>query len=161
MSFLTSIFGEGVGAVLKPISDIVDNAITNKEEKIKAETELQRVLLDYESKVMAEVTKREGQILSDIANARAMNIKSLDNQDKFIRRFPYYLAAGVLLCIFGLFLFIITGEVTTQNEAIVYTILGTLSGAAISILSFFYGTTRGAESKNETIKTLAKNQDVP
>jgi len=161
VSFLTSIFGEGVGAVLKPISDIVDNAITNKEEKIKAETELQRVLLDYESKVMAEVTKREGQILSDIANARAMNIKSLDNQDKFIRRFPYYLAAGVLLCIFGLFLFIITGEVTTQNEAIVYTILGTLSGAAISILSFFYGTTRGAESKNETIKTLAKNQDVP
>lgn len=155
MAWWTSLFGEAGGSILKPIADIVDGAITNTEEKIKANTELKRVVLDYEAMIAQEWTKREAALLSDIANARAMNIKAMDNQDKFIRRFPYYLAAGVLLCIFGLFLFIITGEVNHTNEAIVYTILGTLSGASISILSFFFGSTRGAESKNETIKNLS------
>jgi hypothetical protein len=155
MPFWEGLLKGGAEGLLKPIAEIVDSVVTNKEERIKVETELKRVILDHEVIMQQEWTKREAQLINDVANARAMNMKSMDNNDKFIRRFPYYLAAGVLLAIFGLFLFIINGEVTLHNKEIVFTILGSLTGASISILSFFFGTTRGAESKNETIKNLS------
>jgi len=155
MPWWTSLLGEAGGSILKPIADIVDSAITNKEERIKVETELKRVIFDYEAKIAEEVTKREQAALADMASARAMNMKTVDNQDKFIRRFPYYLALVIIGCVFGIFTYMLSGNVTAENKEIVYTLVGTLTVLSSGVVSFFFGSKRGSENKNETIKNLS------
>ena len=41
--WLAKIFADGGGSILKPISDIIGEVITNKEERIQAETKLKEV----------------------------------------------------------------------------------------------------------------------
>lgn len=154
MAWWTSLLGEAGGSILKPIADIVDNAITNKEERAKVETELKKVIFDYEGRMAEEVTKREQALLNDVANARAMNMKTADNQDQFIRRFPYYLALVIIGSVFGLFAYMLSGSVTADNKEIVYTLVGTLTVLSSGVVSFFFGSTRSSDHKNETIKNL-------
>jgi len=147
---------KGAGEILKPISDIVDNVTTNKEEKAKAEAEIKKIVFDYEAKVMEQFKELEQAYLNDVNNARLQNMKAMENNDPFVRRFSYYLAALIVLAVFGLFAFIIAGKINHEIEAIVYTVLGALTASLTQVLSFFFGSTRGADSKNETIKNLSK-----
>lgn len=157
MSIWGKILGEGGSQILKPIADIIDNVSTNKEEKIKAETAMKEVLLQFELAVEQEWTKRETALLNDVANARAMLMKAMDNQDKFIRRFQYYLASGVMLGAFAMWAIILTKSYDPEQKEIVFTLTATLSSMVMLILGFFFGSTRGSENKNETIKNLSKN----
>lgn len=154
MPFWESIFKGGAEGLLTPIAKIVDDVVTNKEEKIKVETELKRVIFEHEALIQAEWTKREQAMLNDVASARAMNMKALDSVDKFVRRFPYYLAAGVLLATFILYAIIISGQYPASNKEIVYALTGSLTTISMMVLGFFFGTTMSSTSKNETIKNL-------
>lgn len=148
-----------IGEILKPISDIVDNVSTNKEEKIKAETALKEVIFKYEQTIEQEWTKREAALLQDVANARAMNMKAMENQDKFIRRFPYFLAGGVMIGSFVMWGLILSGTYDPDKKEIVFALTGALSTMVMLVLGFFFGSTSGAANKNETIKNLSKTSN--
>lgn len=154
--WLGQLFASGAGEILKPISDIVDNVTSNKLERAEAEVMIKKVVFDYEAKIQELWKEREAAFLNDIANSRAMNMKSMDSTDKFIRRFIYWLAAGVLLATFGLYWFIISGTYPIENKDIVYALTGSLTTISMMVLGFFFGTTMSSSSKNETIKSLVK-----
>jgi len=86
--------------------------------------------------------------VKDRDSARTMNTESLKSIDSFVRRFPYYLAAGVLLIamvFMGLILFggfIIVGDVS-------WMIVGTLMSGFTTILAFFFGSSIGSKMKDE------------
>jgi len=156
MPFWDSLIKGGAEGLLTPIAKIVDSVVTNKEERIKVETELKRVVFEHEALMEQEWTKRENAMLNDVANARAQNMKSMDNQDPFIRRFTYYLAGGVLTATFILYGIIISGEYPETNKEIIYALVGSLTTISMMVLGFFFGTTMSSSSKNETIKNLTK-----
>lgn len=160
MSIWGKILGEGGAQILKPIADIVDNVTTNKEEKAEAEAKLKKIVFDYETAIEAEWTKRESQLLADVANARAMNMKAMDNQDKFIRRFPYFLAGGVMIGSFVMWGLILSGTYDPDKKEIVFALTGSLSTMVMLVLGFFFGSTSGAAQKNETIKNLSKSSNA-
>lgn len=160
MSIWGKILGEGGTQILKPISDIINNVTTNKEEKIKAETALKEVLLQFELAVEQEWTKREAAILADVASARDMQKAALAQDDKFSKRFVYYFITAWSIFSMAYLALVTFIEIPKDSVRHADTILGFLLGTAIaSIIAYMVGSTRGSEHKNETIKNLSKSQN--
>lgn len=153
--FLGKLLGGGAAEVLKEAGTIVDDVITNKEEAILAKAKLEEVINQNSQKMVELANQLEQSYLDDIANARAMNIAAIGSSDSFIRRFIYYLAAVVIIAAFAMFILFISGEIPIENKDIALIILGSLTTTVSTIVAFFYGSSKGSEAKNETIKNLS------
>jgi len=96
--------------------------------------------------------------LKDVENARALQIVALQQDDKFSKRYVYYLATVVILivaafdfCLFGV-------RYPVENRDMINMVAGILnSGALIMILSFFFGSSAGTRKANETISRIAES----
>lgn len=85
--------------------------------------------------------------VKDRESARQMNVESLKSQDPFVRRFPYWLAAGILLIsllFMGLILF---GDFTIVDD-VAWMIIGTLMSGFTTIIAFFFGSSIGSKMKD-------------
>lgn len=159
MSIFGKIFGTGAGEILKPVSDILDNVITNKEEKIKAQAELEKVLNDYMIQKEQMANAAVEMYLKDTQDARSLQKVAIGSEDKFVRRFIYYLALVVLIAALAMMALILTGEIPSENKEFAYMIMGSLTTSVATILAYFYGSTRGSDSKNEVIRNLSKSEN--
>jgi hypothetical protein len=148
------IFSLGAGEILKGASEILDKVITNKEEVIVAKTELQKIVNEHTARMEELAVRADENYLSDIASARAMNTEGIKNADSFVRRFPYYLAALIILAAFGLITLVLTGDIPKDKENMVFTIIGILGGAMTTVIAFFYGSSKSSQTKDETIKSM-------
>ena len=159
MSIFGKIFGTGAGEILKPVSDILDGVITNKEEKIKAQAELEKVLNDYMIQKEQMANAAVEMYLKDTQDARSLQKVAIGSEDKFVRRFIYYLALVVLIAALAMMALILTGEIPSENKEFAYMIMGSLTTSVATILAYCYGSTRGSDSKNEVIRNLSKSEN--
>lgn len=159
MSIFGKIFGAGAGEILKPVSDILDNLTTNKEEKLKAQAELEKVLNDFIIQKEQIANTAVEMYLKDIQDSRAMQLQAVKSDDKFVRRFVYWLAIFVIVAAFGMMALILLNQLPEGSKEFAYLIMGNLTGALTTILAFFFGSTRGSESKNEVIRNLSKPEN--
>lgn len=153
---LTKIFGGAAGNIIKEIGATLDANITNKEERLAAEAKIKEVVFNYETRLQELLNESEKERLTDVANARSMNMKAMENGDSFVRRFQYYLAALYILATFGIYACLIFIDMSKTQETIIHMILGALIASTGTILQFFFGSTRGADAKNETIRNLSR-----
>ena len=58
MSFLSKIFSGGAATAVEKVGGVLDKFITTKEEKAQALNEINKVFLDYESKMQEQVSAR-------------------------------------------------------------------------------------------------------
>jgi hypothetical protein len=98
---------------------------------------------------LAEIDLKQFQLENeDRANARAMQIAAIQTDDKFVRRFTYYLAAfwSLLSCVYiG---FITFAHIPEQNMRFADTILGVvISGVIGTIISFYFGSSKSSQDK--------------
>lgn len=156
MSIFGKIFGAGAGEILKPVSDILDSVITNKEEKIRAQAELEKVLNDFLVQKEQIANAAVEMYLKDTQDARSLQKTAIGSDDKFVRRFIYYLALVVLVAALSMMTLILTGEIPTENKEFAYMIMGSLTTSVATVLAYFFGSTKGSDSKNEAIKNLSK-----
>jgi hypothetical protein len=156
MSIFGKIFGAGAGEILKPVSDILDNLTTNKEEKIKAQAELEKVLNDFLIQKEAIANAAVEMYLKDIQDSRAMQRAAAGSDDKFVRRFVYWFAIIIIISCFAMMTLILLNQIPQESKDFAYLILGTLTGMLTSVVAFFFGSTKGSDSKNEAIKNLSK-----
>jgi hypothetical protein len=154
---LGKIFGAGIGEIIKPIGDIIDNVTTNKEEKMKAQAEIERILTDKLTKMEELSNEVVVAYLKDMTDARTMQATAIKSDDKFVRRFVYFLAIFVIVAAFSMMALILLNQLPEGSKEFAYLIMGNLTGALTTILAFFFGSTRGSEVKNETIKNLTKD----
>ena len=56
--FLSKIFSSGIGETVEQVGGVLDKFITTKEEKAEALNEINKVFLDAEAKIQAEVSAR-------------------------------------------------------------------------------------------------------
>jgi uncharacterized membrane protein YwzB len=100
---------------------------------------------------------REKAYLADTDSARKMQIAALQQDDLFAKRFIYGFAIFWSLFAMVFFGFVTFGTVPEKNLRMADTILGFLIGTAISgIFNFFLGTTYRSQKKDETISSLAR-----
>jgi hypothetical protein len=112
--------------------------------------------MEFQLAVGAQQLDWERMYLADVANARAMQIAALSQEDKFSKRFVYYFAAGwslfTMLYVSGITFWPPMSEAGKSNSA---TVLGFLLGTAVSmIFGYFYGSNKTSQVKDATISKL-------
>ena len=92
-------------------------------------------------------------IMHDKQNARKMQMIALQQDDKFSKRFTYYLASFWSLVSAAYFFMVTFSEVL--NERVSDTVLGFMLGTIVAkILSFFYGSSKGSKDKQEHLNKM-------
>lgn len=109
-------------------------------------------LLEFQ-RAMADIElEEEKQRYADIANARAMQIAALGQEDLFSKRFVYYFAAAWSLFSMLYFTAVTFVPLTPAGQRIADTILGVMIASVIGVMfAYFYGSTRGGIEKNKLL----------
>ena len=145
---------------------VVDKGLDYVEEKtgIKIETdsegnippekiaELKLAAMKHEEFKIEAMQKAVDSEHTNTANARAMQIAALQQDDVFVKRFPMYFAS-----VWSIFTMVYLGAITfasvpAANVRVVDTVTGFLLGTLIAtMINFFFGSSRGSEMKNDLI----------
>lgn len=145
LNLLSNAVDKGSDKAIEFISDKTGIDLMSKQE---LSTEDMRVLRELEISNKMELQRMAYQ---DRADARDMQKEALKQDDKFSKRFVYYLAT--FWSITGLvYIFLITfGTIPEQNVRFADTILGFLLGTIVStIINYFFGssTDKGVTNAN-------------
>jgi hypothetical protein len=131
-----------VGNVLPPVKLL--KGLIDGDQFIAPEdrAKLEQMLKEYE---LEELRMR----LDDVSDARQMQVEALKQDDKFSKRFVYWLAAGSLLLGFAYVFWITFGEIPQANQRFADTILGVVIATIITtIYNFFFGSSDGSKKKD-------------
>ena len=146
MSLISDLMTGGVGSLVETVVKGAGELITTDKERMAAAQEMERLGI-----------QREEIYLKDTQSARQMQVAALQQDDLFAKRFIYAFAIFWSLFAMLFFVFVTFGEVPEKNLRMADTILGFLIGTAIAgIFNFFLGTTYRSQRKDETISTLAR-----
>jgi hypothetical protein len=136
---------------------VVDKGLDYVQEKTGIE--LKPDMSDSDIKALRESAMKHEEFMVEQANkntadARAMQVAALNQDDKFSKRFVMYLAMfwSVTSCIYiGAITFT---EIPQNNLRFVDTLLGVCIGTVITtILNFFFGSSAGSKAKQEIIES--------
>jgi hypothetical protein len=138
----------------------IDKLLGSEEGKIQ----LAQLENQHEETLQKYAIERRGQELEEIklehsntADARALQAAALAQEDKFSKRFVYYLASGWSISsvlYIGLITFM---DIPLANIRFVDTILGFILGTVIaSVLNYFFGSTKSSQFKDVTIAEAVK-----
>ena len=102
-----------------------------------------RAVMEHEKELIAMA-------YGDTANARAMQVAALEQDDLFSKRFIYIFATFWSLFAAGYIAFITFGHIPEDNQRFADTILGFLLGTVVAtILQFFFGSSMGSKKKDK------------
>lgn len=99
---------------------------------------------DTDKKEALDILNKEAEIfykeVEDISNARAMQIEALKQDDKFSKRFIYYLSIFVMISATGFGVGLMFFEIPESNRRLIEMFADIyLFAGAIMILQFFFG----------------------
>jgi len=102
-----------------------------------------RAVMEHEKELIAMA-------YGDTANARAMQVAALQQDDLFSKRFIYIFATFWSIFAAGYIAFITFGTIPEDNQRFADTILGFLLGTVVAtILQFFFGSSMGSKEKDK------------
>jgi hypothetical protein len=168
MSFITDLFSNTTGGVVKSIGDVVDKFVTTKEEKMQAELEIKKAEQQYQIEMRKMGIEEQGLYLEDTQNARKRETDIAISRDApwFIKIVGPLLAIITTVLTFGLFyVLIFRNDVfyipdpndskklildQSKKDIIIY-ILGVLSAVVTQIFSYYFGSSQGSADKSKQI----------
>ena len=125
---ITSALG---GGLLKQATGLIDNLVTSEEERSKLKIQLKQLVQDHEATMQSLAHQ-------NTASARDMQKAALSQDDRFSKRFVYYLAA--FWSISGVAFVFLATFAEVVNDRIADTVLGFLMGTIVgTIINYFYG----------------------
>lgn len=144
------LFGE------KGIGGIVDDLVTSKEEKGEIQAKLETIKNGFETSMIAMVIEREKAILADVADARSSytRIQESDKASWLSKNIMPVLTIAVTIGFFGMLFYMLKYEVPKANERIMDILLGSLGTAWITMVSFYFGSSKGSEDKSKQITQM-------
>lgn len=147
-----------IGAILDVGMRLVDKFFPDPEAKAKAQMELLQMQRDGELAKMANDTELAKIYTADLASAREREsvVATSENAPYLNKIIVPVLAIAVLLATFALFAFVLFDKGTidpTRKDILIY-VLGVLSAIATQIVSYYFGSSKGSNDKNEAIDKL-------
>ena len=137
-----------LGTALELIGDVTNiEILENIGEKLQGDPDLTDAEKIEVSKLVLEEVRLAN---ADRDSARKMQIEALKQDDKFSKRFVYYMAMFWSL-IGGAYLFLVTfTDVANPEHA--NTIIGFLLGTIVAtIINFFFGSSEGSKKKTDLL----------
>lgn len=144
-----------IGAILDIGSKVIDKLWPDPAQADAAKLKLLEMQQTGELAKMANDTELTKAYLGDVASAR-----SRESSVAISEHAPYLnkvivpiLAIGVLVLTFGLFAFVLfdKGDIDPTRKDILIYVLGVLSAIATQIISYYFGSSKGSNDKNEAI----------
>jgi hypothetical protein len=131
-----------------PPAKVLTMLLDKEEIPLPERMELEKLIAEYEAKERADY-------LADVQNAREMQKTALTQEDKFSKRFVYYLTTGSLLLGFAYIFFITFFPIPQQNQRFADTILGVVITVIFAtIYNFFFGSSKGSADKNVLLTNI-------
>jgi hypothetical protein len=147
---------DAAATVIGSVTAAIDEIVTNKEERTRLKMEAEKQLQDYTVKMEELSQASEKMFIEDTQNARAMQIEALRQGDTFSKRFVYYLAIGLAgaAIVYDFCLFFVTYP--EANRDMINFVCGIINtGAFMSVVNFFLGSSKGSSEKNDIITNLS------
>lgn len=153
-----AIIGAG-GVIGKVLSPIIDKIFPDKEKaaQAKAEVELELIRMKQagEFKQLETDLERDRMALADVASARVRESEMAKAGQRDYT--PTILALALTAGFFGLLGLLIYANVDNEAMTLLQIMLGGLSTAFISIISYYFGSSSSSRKKDETIANIKKN----
>lgn len=130
----------------------------------KTGIELKPDMNPEELKALREAAQKHEEFMVEQANkntadARAMQVAALQQDDKFAKRFVMYLAIFWSVTAVSYIFFITFGTIPESNVRFADTILGFLLGTVVAtIINFFLGSSASSKEKTEALAAELKEQ---
>lgn len=157
LPLLKGLFAGKGSEITANVMNGLDNLFTSKEEKLQKQIEIE-ALVNAHIEKMAELAQSETEAyLKDMESARNMQIEALKQADNFSKRFIYYFTIGLtfLTLLYDFCFFFI--QYPERNHDIINMTAGVLNtGCLVSIINFFYGSSKSSEKKQEAIESMAR-----
>lgn len=148
---LKDLISAGVDKAAAAIGNAFDQNFTSKEEREAAKLQALQEFHRHIEAMGEQATEVEKAYLADVASARALQVAALAQNDLFSKRFIYYLAAFIVVSAtcagFGLY-FITVPEENKRMVEMFFDVY--LFAGALSVIYFFFGSSRGQERHEET-----------
>lgn len=128
---------------IKEIGGIIDNVVTTKEEKQQLHNALKQLEMKHELDLKQMDLDRFGQAHSTYRK---------DNQMQKIYALVFLLVY-VLLSVTLIFIFIKYTAIPDYALALISSIIGAMSAKVNTITDFYFGSSQGSQSKDQTIQS--------
>jgi len=124
-----------------------------RELEASSKIELEKLALEFKKEDNRASEAVVSEVNKNTADARAMQVAALGQDDKFSKRFVYVFAAGWSI-VAVVYIFMITFmSIPTANVRFADTVLGFLLGTIVAtIINYFYGSSKSSSDKNDFIK---------
>lgn len=81
------------------------------------------------------------------------------SDQKFTQRFAGYFAFAIVLIIAGIITALIFVEIPEANKSVLIALAGALTGLLTAIGQYYWGSSLGSKSKDETIRKIACKEE--
>jgi len=146
-NILGKIFSMGAEKLVGAIGDAFDKNFTNKEERLKAEAEIQKLVTQHVQemeRLSNEQFKAEVEDRSSARNREAEFVKATGHIDYLM-----WLLAISGMSIFTYMVWFVLNEIVPEkNEKLVYHLFGIIEGVVLSIFGYFFGSSAGSRIKD-------------
>ncbi len=144
---LKGIFSTGAKELIGTVGNVLDNLITNPEERAKAKLEIDKEANRHIEVMEATLNKEYELEIQDRSNARAREaefVKATGHVDYMM----WFLAISAV----GIFMFVvwhlISGEIPKENREILIGVFGVLETVLISMFTYYWGSSAGSRIKD-------------
>ncbi len=152
---LQGIFGEK--GVAGEVVDVLKSSGVIKDPDM--ELKIQQALQDYELRKSQQEVDISKIAADDRKSARDMNITSLQQDDKFVKRFIYVYASITTFITFAYIFLITFWAIPETNVRFADTVLGFMLGTLLAtIITFFFGSSSSSLAKTQVIDKLVRGK---
>lgn len=150
---------DAASTLIGSVTTMIDEVVTNKEERENLKLAAQKQVQDYTIKIEELAQASDKMYLEDMESARDMQKAALLQNDLFSKRFVYYLSSGLAgaALLYDFLLFFITYP--EANRDMINFVCGIINtGAFMSVVNFFLGSSKGSSDKQDMLNTLTNKK---
>jgi hypothetical protein len=135
----------GAGDIIGAVGKVLDNVITNKEEKAKLEIELNKEINRHFETLQANILKEQELQIQDRSSARTREsdfVKATGHID-YLMWFLAIIGMGIMsYCLYTLI------NNNLQNKELFVHFLGIIEGVVVSMYSYYFGSSASSRIKD-------------
>lgn len=155
MGILSGIFSGGIKGLADGASDLIGKFVEDPTKKAELTQQLAQLQSDQLTK-MAELSEQQYEAgLKDNDSARQMQIAALKQDSWFAKNQIHILSIVITLGFFGLLTYMVKFDVPPANKDMLNIMLGSLGAAWLQVVSFYFGSSKSSQAKDDTINKLS------
>ncbi len=149
MSILKNLLSSGIDKTLGAIKGVVTTFVADKGLQQQINAEIEKHLYELKLKELDYAEKAIQAEVADRASARNMYNESIRSNDKFVRRFPMYLAGSIFAVTSIILVGLLFLAIPEGNRDILNISLGSLvGGGVVAVINFYFGSSYEKKHKD-------------